>query len=526
MKPVILLCLMAPGLTSQTEKPVALITGLGTLSHPIATRNALAQKFFDQGLTLTYGFNRYEALRSFRKSAELDPQAAMPWWGMAQALGPYVNMDGDTSFDIKESCAALDRGLEIRGAGATDREYLEAAATRCPDFANPSRYIAAMRTLAGRHPDDPDAQVLYAESLMIPTRWKWYSGDGTPATGTAEAERVLEGVLRRNPNHSGANHFYIHAVESSPNPERAIPSSQRLMGLVPAAGHVVHMPGHIWLVIGDFESAVAVNERAAEVDRRYFAQTGVNGSYYGYYVHNLQFILYAREMQGHLAETRKAEQQIRTASAPMLKMMPEMAGTFEATLTMAELRMNRWDDILAAPKPAGPDPLRNAMWHYARAISLAMKGRLDEARTAGAEFGKARDLLNAKDQWGVNKLGDVMALASTILEARLAPNAAGAIAPFRKAVEQQDALVYDEPPAWYYPVRESLGAALLRSGDATAAETVFREGLRRSPRNGRMLFGLLESLKAQQKSEAVVWVQKEFDTAWKGADITLRIEAL
>ena len=518
---IFLLCLFAVTVNA-AEKPVALIPGLGTWQHTIATRSPLAQKYFDQGLSLVYGFNRYEALRSFRKAAELDPQAAMAYWGMALAQAPYINMDGDPSYDIKESCASVTKGLALTGTSQTGRDYLEAASARCPDFADPAKYIQAMRKLAAAHPDDMDAQVLFAESLMIPVRWQWYTHDGQPAAGEAEAERVLEGVLRRSATHPGANHFYIHAVESSPNPERAVASAQRLMGLVPAAGHVVHMPGHLWLVMGDFDNTVAVNERAAEVDRRYFATTGVDGTYYMYYLHNLQFILYARQMQGRLLETRRAERMFQEAAAPMVKMMPEMAGMFSASVTMAELRMCRWDDLLAAAKPKPDNALAVTMWSYARAVSLAMKGRTAEASQERAEFEKTRATLDRAAQWGVNKTGDVMDLAATILQARLLP-AAAAVPVWKKAVEQQDSLVYDEPPAWYYPVRESLGAALLTAAEAPAAEDVFREGLRRSPHNGRMLFGLLESLRAQGKTEAAGWVQKEFDTAWKGADLKLKL---
>ncbi|HYL73161.1 MAG TPA: tetratricopeptide repeat protein [Bryobacteraceae bacterium] len=294
LSPVFLLLLFAGLVVGQhqhaaaaAEKPVSLLPGLGTWRHPIATKNPEAQKYFDQGLILVYGFNRPEALRSFRKAAELDPQATMPWWGVAMALGPYLNMDMDPDVHLKESCEAVNSGLQRAGIGPVERDWLEAAKARCPDFAEPGRYVRAMRELAAKYPDDPDAQTLYAEALMLPVRWKWYGPDGKPAEGVAEAERVLESVLHRHPDHPGANHFYIHVVESSPTPERAVPSAQRLMGIVPAAGHIVHMPGHIWLLLGDFNNTVAVNERAVEVDRQYFEQTGMMSSYYSYYGKNI-----------------------------------------------------------------------------------------------------------------------------------------------------------------------------------------------------------------------------------------------
>jgi tetratricopeptide (TPR) repeat protein len=503
--------------------PVSLYSGLGNWTHPIATRHKEAQRYFDQGLVLLYGFNRNEALRSFQKAAELDPRAAMARWGVAMALGPYLNMDMDPDVHVKESCEAVKTGLAIPGIGDLDSAWLQAAGTRCPDFTDPGRYVRAMRELAARVPDDPDAQTWYAEALLLPVRWRWYSPEGKPAEGVEEAERVLEAVLRRVPQHPGANHLYIHAVESSPTPERAIPSSQRLMGIVPAAGHLVHMPGHIWLVLGDYENAVAVNERAAEVDRQYFARTGMAGSYYPYYLHNLQFILYARAMQGRVALTRKAAGQISEALKPMTQSMPEMAEVFGTTLTMAELRLYRWDDVLQAGPPKSESPLVVAVGRYARALAWSGKGRLQDARREHAEFVKLRAKLDRNIPWGNNKLGDVMDLAAAILEARLESGPARAVAGWKDAVALQDRLVYDEPPAWYYPVRESLGAALLLSGDAPGAEAIFREGLRRSPNNGRMLFGLLESLKAQRKADAAEWVRREFETAWKGADVELRL---
>lgn len=503
------------------QKSVALLPGLGIWTHPIATRNAQAQKFFDQGLVMLYGFNRPEALRSFRKALELDPRAAMAQWGVVMSLGPYLNMDMDPDIHIAEACDAAATGLRTPGIPENDRAWLEAASSRCPDFSDPSKYIAAMQSLAARFPDDPDAQTWYAESLMLRVRWHWYNAKGEPAEGEQEAERVLEGVLRRFPNHPGANHLYIRAVESSPSPERAVPSAQRLMGIVPAAGHIVHMPGHIWLVLGEYDFAVDVNQRAAQVDRDYFAKTGLMGSYYPYYLLNLQFIVYARAMQGRSAETRQALAEIRQAAAGM----PEMAGMVEGFAKMMEMRLGAWDSLSAAPKPEA-DPVAQTMWRYSRALAFAAKDRTDEARSERAEFDKLRAALDRKISWGNNPIGDVIDFAAVALDARLERSAAAAVPKWRRAVEMQDALAYDEPPAWFYPVRESLGAAMLLSGDGAGAESVFREGLRRSPKNGRMLFGLLESLKAQSKRDAAAWVEQEFQAAWKGADVQLRLKDL
>ncbi len=509
------------------EKPVALYPGLGIWKHPIHTSNPDAQKYFDQGLALMFGFNRYEALRSFQKVTELDPQAAMGYWGMAMAQGPYVNMDGEPTYDIKASCAAAESGLKVAGAPERERAYLEAAAKRCPDYGKPEAYTAAMRDLMQKYPDDLDAATLFAESLMIPVRWKWYAADGTPAPGMDEAERTLEAVMRRWPDHPGANHYYIHAVESSRTPERAVPSAQRLMGVTPMMGHMVHMPAHIWLVLGQWELAATLNERAAEVDRRYFAETNISaGSYPMYYVHNLHFVAYARWMQGRKEDGLKAADTMAAAMEPMAAVMPEYADAFRALTLFGRVRFSDWDGILKIPQPKAEHAATMMAWHFSRAAALSAKGDRAGALKEQAAFEAGRKMVPAEAPWGNNKAVNVLALASEVLAGRLAESPAAGVPHFRKAVEMQDALVYDEPPAWYYPVRESLGAALLRAGNAAEAAAVFREGVARSPGNGRMLFGLMESLKAQGKTEEADWVRKEFDAAWAKADVKLTLAEL
>jgi tetratricopeptide (TPR) repeat protein len=507
------------------EKPVALLPGLGTWKHPISTSSAEAQKFFDQGLTLMYGFNRYEAMRSFRKAVKLDPRAAMAYWGLAMASGPYINIDLEGKLNMKESCEAAGAGLRAQGLKPVERDWLQAALKRCPNY-DPAVYIKAMRALAARYPEDPDAQTLYAEALLLPVRWRWYDNQGNAAEGVAEAEHVLEAVMRRFPMHPGANHLYIHAVESSRTPERAVASAQRLMGATPSAGHMVHMPAHIWLVLGDYEMAASVNERAAEVDRQYFARTGVGGGYFMYYMHNLDFIVYARAMQGRWKATSAAVRQMTDAGRTIAGAMPEMAAIFDVVASQTLLRMYRWDDVLRIAPPKAANPLAQAFYHHARGLALAGKGRRDEARQAQSAFEKERVKVDRNMPFGNNKAGAIFDLAAATLDARVAPSPAGSVAKWKQAVALQDRLVYDEPPGWYYPIRESLGAALLLAGDAAGAEQIFREGLRRSPNNGRMLFGLLESLKRQGKSESAYWAQREFERAWSGADVELKLEDL
>jgi tetratricopeptide (TPR) repeat protein len=512
---------------SESEKPPMLLSGLGNHSHPITTRNPEAQKFFDQGLALLYGFNRYEALRSFRRAAELDPEALMPYWGLAMAQGPYVNIDLDGGIQMKESCEAVHAGLALRDHGSErERGYIDAVASRCPDY-RPDDYIRVMKELSHKYPDDLDAATLYAESLMIPVRWKWWLPDGTPAEGMDEAVRVLEAVLRRDPDHPGANHFYIHAVEMSPSPERAIPSAQRLMGAVPASGHLVHMPAHIWLLMGDYELAAEINENAAERDREYMQLTGVSGgSYCGYYIHNLHFVAYARQMQGRMTDAIRSAETMSTATSPLVKEMPMMADAFVSAPLFAMLRFQQWDSLLALKAPHQQLLTSTALWHFGRAIAFTAKGKRQDALQEKTGFETARRAVPKDWLWLNNKSSDILDLASAILNARMADNDRASIPDWERAVALEDALIYDEPPPWFFPVRESLGGALLRAGMAAQAETVFREGLRRRPRNGRMLFGLMKSLEAQQKTDAAAMVQKEFETAWKSADTILRVEYL
>ncbi len=521
-RPVCLLLLHAVILAA-AERPVSLYKGLGSWHHPAGMKSAEAQQYFDQGLTLTYAFNRYEALRSFRKAAELEPAAAMAYWGMAMAQGPYINMDGDPTFDLPGACKAIDAGLQLRTADERAAAYLHAASSLCPAY-RPADYSAAMRKLTAEYPDDPDAQTFYADSLLIPVRWHWYDAKGMAAPGESEAENVLLEVLRRWPQHPGANHLYIHAVESSRDPERAVPSAQRLMGIVPWAGHIVHMPGHIWLVLGDWEAAASVNERAVAVDREYFEATEeMGGSYTPYYIHNLHFVMYARAMQGRKADALKAAGEMSAAMQPMAAAMPEMADAFAALPTLTYVRFGDWQRILQLPQPDSAMKSSQVIWRYARTMAFAGVGDKENAARERQSFEELREKIPADAMWGQNNARQVTLLASETLAAKLANSGEEAERHWAKAVDLQEGFVYDEPPAWYYPLRESWGAALLRIGRAKRAETVLREGLQRSPHNGRMLFLLLQSLEAQKQDSGAEWVKREFVASWAKADIALKL---
>ena len=518
-----------------SEKPAMLLPGMGELHHPISTTNPEAQKFFDQGLTLVYGFNRPEALRSFKRAAELDPRAVMPHWGIALALGPHINMDGDMDVDGKAGYEAIQKALSLsRAAPEQERAYVEALGKRFSNDAKADQqnlardYAKAMGVLASRYPDDLDAATLYGESLLVLSRWKWWTPDGKPGEGTAEAVSALESVLRRNPLHPGANHYFLHAVEMSPAPERALPSAARLMGVVPGIGHLVHMPGHIFLRLGDYELAAFTNDRAVAADQEYMKLTGVEPNVYtlGYYSHNIHFVAIANAAQGRFEDAKRAADLLAANAAPAVKVMPMMADYFMPVQFYVLLRFQRWDEILKSSAPDQQLVFLNAFWRYARASALAAKGNKDEARKEQRLFEEARTKVPGDAMLSFNSARDILNIAAPVLDARLAKDDRAAIEHWKRAVAAEDALAYDEPPTWYYPVRESLGGALLRMGQAAEAEAVFREDLKRNPRNPRSLFGLMESLKAQSKTTQADWVRREFETAWKRAQVQLRVEDL
>lgn len=518
----LLCCLTVISMAAQ-EKPVQLYRGMGSHHHPIATASPDAQKFFDQGLVMLYGFNRYEALRSFQKAAELDPKAIMPRWGIATAHGPHINMDLDQDVDMKKACEHGKAAAALDGP-AHEKAYARVAAAMCQ---GEEAHRNALRSLHREYTDDPDAATMFAESLMVPVRWRWWV-NGKPNGEMALCIRTLEQVIKRDPDHPGANHFYVHAMEMSPNPEYALPSAQRLMGgIAPGAGHLVHMAGHIYLRIGDYEIVASSNERAIQVDEEYFHASGVHGGYMGYYAHNLHFLTYARMMQGRYDDALAAANKMVDKAQPFVQEAPGLIDAFLPTPYFVMARFQKWDEILALPAPENPKlPVTKTMWHYARTLAYAGKKQKEKASAEAAKFETMRKAMPQDTLWINNKATDVLAVASLVLQARLASSHKEMAVILEKAAVAQDGLIYDEPPPFYYPIRESLGAAYLRAGNARAAEKAFRRDLEQNPRNGRALFGLWQALDAQGRTSDTVWVKTEFDKAWKKAQITLRIEDL
>jgi tetratricopeptide (TPR) repeat protein len=508
---------------------------MGSHQHPVTTTNPEAQKFFDQGLTLVFAFNHEEAIRSFRRAAELDPQLAMAYWGMSLALGQNYNRDIDPE-RLKAAVEAAQKAVTLAGrASESERAYIDALAKRYSLAAGADlkklavEYKNAMGELARRFPDDLDAATLYAESAMNLRPWQLWTSDGKPAQGTEEIVAVLESVLKRDPNHIGAIHYYIHAVEASRSPERALAFAPRLSTAVPAAGHLVHMPAHIYMRTGDYGAAAQSNKVAAQADENFFKLTGRGGFYpLMYYNHNLHFLAIAYGMTGQYADAIASAQKLGANVAPHLKGMPMFDG-FAATPTLMMVKFRKWDDILKLPQPDAGLPGMTALWRFARGMAFAGKNQVAQAEAERKLFLEAIKTVPAEAGYGLNSAASVLKIAENVLNAQIAVanrDYSTAIELLNQGVVMEDALAYDEPMGWFLPLRESLGGVLLRSGKPAEAEKVFRADLAKNARNGRSLFGLMESLKAQGKKDAAQFVQRELEAAWKNADAKLRIEDL
>ena len=538
---VLLLCIpsIAQNHPAHAEaKPATLMPGLGNLHHPVSAANPEAQAFFDQGFRLIYAFNHDEAARSFQRAAELDPKLAMAYWGIAEAVGPNYN-DPASDERFQQAHAAIQKAVDLSGtASPSEKAYIAAMAKRFPADPKADRrkaaedYHDAMREVARNFPDDVDAATLFAESGMNLHPWGLWHPDGTPEAGTEEIVATLEGVIRRDPNHLGAVHYYIHAVEASPSPERALAGANRLAALAPAAGHIVHMPAHVYIRTGDYEAAVKTNEQAAAADRAYIAATGEQGIYpMMYYSHNLHFIAMCASMNGNYAEARENADLLAANVGAHVKDMPPLEGFMTVPMAV-NIRFHKWNEILAMPQPDPAMKITTVFWHFGRGMALAGSGRISEAEAeykivSVAEQSTSPDVIFAMPI--NNKAKDILKIAEDVLGARIAmakKENAATISLLHDAVAIQDTLKYGEPPDWFFPVRESLGAVLLVSGDTAGAEKVFRDDLERNPRNPRSLFGLQQALKAQGRTYDAGFVEDQLRQQWKGDIAKLKIDDL
>ena len=519
-----------------TRAGAPLFDGMGDHSHPITSDVAYTQRYFDQGLTIDFAFNHAESARSFKAAQTLDPQCAMCFWGEALALGPNINVTSNGAVimadrDRLAAHAAIQKALTLKHtASQQEQDYIDALATRYNGDPTTERgpldqqYVAAMRNLTLKYPQDDDAASLFAEAIMNTMPWDYWIDADNPKPLTQEAIVTLEAVLQRNPFHPMALHLYIHAVESSSEPERAEQPADRLINQVPGAGHLVHMPSHIYYRIGRYADASRANELAAAVDEKYIAACNAQGFYpAAYYPHNIHFLWSSSSMEGRSAVAIEAGKKV--ANNVKIEMIDQFPGVeFFKTIPIQSLvQFGLWDEILKEDPPAERLEYANGIWHYARAVAFANKGEIEKARAEQAAistFKEDQDILFLDSiSYPASMLLQIAeALASG--EIALAGNdPESAVSHFSSAVAVQDKLPYTEPPFWYYPSRLSLGKALLASNLAAQAEQVYQRNLERYPRNGWALYGLMLALSAQGKETSAVAAR--FDTVWANADVTL-----
>jgi tetratricopeptide (TPR) repeat protein len=521
----------AHGATATDARPV-LYDSLGSYSYRITTASPEAQRWFDQGLRLVYAFNHQEAQRAFREAVRTDPTCAMCYWGITLTEGSNYNSPTDTERETRALAAVHEAQRRTPGVTAPEQTLIQAIARR--HSADPAMtraalalaYADAMREVARQFPDDLEAATLFADAMMNLRPWNLWTPDGAPQPGTEEIVLTLERVLARNPNHVGAIHLYIHAVEASQNPGRAEAAADRLAPLIPGAGHLVHMPAHIYWRVGRYADAVTTNAAAVQADRAYFKTATPSPIYRGlYYPHNVDFIWHSASMQGRSAETIRAAREFAgTAPPEMIKQMPDMETAPVAPIA-ALVRFGRWDDLLAQPAPPPDWSYARGVWLYARGIAFSGKG---QAAEAAAELRQLEALLQAvppeRTVAFFFRARNVLQMAANVLAGELAAKAgdyASAERLLRAAVAEQDTHWFTEPPPWYFPVRQALGAVLLQAGRASDAEQVYREDLKQNPGNGWSLFGLAQSLRAQGKTAEAAQVDERFRKAWAQADVTL-----
>lgn len=515
-----------------------LFEGMGDYHRPITTNDAGAQRYFDQGMVLAFGFNHAEAIRSFRAAQRLDPDCAMCFWGEALATGPNINVtSGGMAIMSPESRvaahAAAQKALSLADRVApVERALIEAQAVRYDGSETSDRdpldraYAEAMRSVVQRFPDDDDAAAMYAEAWMNTMPWNYWSDDGQPRPETVEVIDALERIIARSPRHPLALHLYIHAVEASSDPGRAEAAADTLLTLVPGSGHLVHMPAHTYWRVGRYHDAAEANVRAAAVDEQYIAQCNAQGFYPAlYYPHNIHFLWAASSMEGRSAVAIDAAR--RVAANVRIEQIREFPTVefFRTIPLLALTQFGRWDEILAEPMPDASLRYATAIAHYARGVALARKGDLAAAHRERDQLVPLRDtteilFLDTNDYPAVT----LLQIADALLEGEIAMAAGSvdaAVGHFERAVALQDGLPYMEPPFWYYPTRQSLGAALLAAGRAGEAEAVYRRDLEDYPHNGWSMFGLAESLAAQGRADEAAEVREMFTHVWARADVEL-----
>ena len=528
----------APAATPEAPVGATLLEGLGDYDFPVTTSKPDAQRWFNQGLMLTFGFNHDAAERSFLKATEIDPECAMCWWGAALVLGPHVNSGMEPANNAKAWSRAQRAKVLAPKASEREQAFIDALGARYAEVPPADRrpldeaYAEATGKLAAARPDDLDAATMHAEALMDLQPWAYYDAALNPVGHTTEIVSTLESVIARNPDHAGALHLYVHAVEASADPQRGVAAADRLRELIPGSGHLVHMPAHIYSRVGRWHDAVIANQHAIAADDAYLSTCRGNaqGLYpLGYVPHNHHFLWFAASMEGASAIAKEAALQTaeRTNLQDLMR-QPGFAGLQHYWMTpwFDRVRFGRWNEIAGQPNPAPDLPYVTAIWHYAQGMAAVRQRRLDDAAEHHAALVKAAadPFMETLMVWDRYPLVHAVRIAERTVGAELAMSRGetdAAIAALREAAQEEDRIPYDEPPGWHAPVRHTLGAVLLASGRAADAEAVYREELARNPDNGWSLRGLAGSLAAQEKSVEAKTVEARLAAAWQHADVEL-----
>jgi len=506
------------------------LRGLGEYHVPITTDSEASQSFFDQGLRLTYAFNHSEALRAFKEAARLDPDNAMAHWGWALVLGPNLNLSMQPEV-VPQAYAAIQKAVSLKNrVSAKERQMIEALAQRYTDdpdvLAFDKAYADAMGSLSAAYPEDLDIVTLYAASLMNLSTWDYWYLDGTPKANTVTLVSALESVIAREPNHPGALHYYIHAVEEH-HPERAEASADRLGALMPGAGHMVHMPSHIYMRLGRYVDSYDANILASQADEDYITQCRAQGLYpLSYYPHNVHFLTWSAMFMGRQAAALEASRKV--ADNVPADFGTDAWGAYQTFLGQplyTMVRFGMWEEILAEPPPTEAARFLTAVWHYARGLAYI---NTEERRRANAELRRLQavrgDETTAEQSIGYNAMPTLIAIAEEILSGEIDAKSGRfdeAISHLERGVRLENTLRYNEPPDWYFPVRHYLGAVLLEAGFPAEAEVVYWEDLRKNRENGYALFGLQQALEAQGKTAQAIDVEARFEVAWATADTGL-----
>ncbi|MCC6697610.1 MAG: hypothetical protein IT365_18420 [Candidatus Hydrogenedentes bacterium] len=529
-----LLLTLAATLASGQEAPLKpgatgsmLVEGLSTYHFPITTSSDEAQAWFDQGIVLLYGFNHGEAIRSFQEAAARDPKAAMPWWGIAHANGMHINNPEMTEAQWKDSHDAAQMALSLLDDETSLEQALVKAVAKRTAWPVPNEqrpydeaFAQAMKEVYAAHSGNPDVGVLYVESLMNLQPWDYWTPDKEPKGNTAEFVHVLERVLSTYPDHPQACHLYIHAMEAGPYPARALAAADALRARVPAAGHLVHMPSHLYARIGRYDDALIANEVAVAADYDFLSGGTDPGFYYVYHAHNLHFLAFAAMMRGQYDEALAAARQLETAvPEPVLDQMAFIMEGVIPTTRHVMIRFGKWEDVLKEPEPPAKRPIMRATHYYARGIALSALGRTEEARKEIDRFNA--QIKEVPGDWWVfaNRIHDVLPIAQHMLAGELAYREGRleeAWAELEKGIEAEDKLLYDEPPGWVLPVRHAMGALLMEAGEYARAEALYRQDQLAHPGNGWSLLGLKQALEAQGRGEEAIRIAAKLDEAWNG----------